>query len=149
MASPRHVLHALCRIIMISSYNIGKEKVFLEVARRARRPVAVTAAKMAILRLEDWPWDVPFDDVFTCDVSATNIYAVAWNWIGETWPYFRPNYQDIETFAHSCAPLALSVHCIVPGCACMNRAQKRLHCKCAARGPSALHVYWRGGADTR
>jgi DNA ligase 1 len=91
---------------MIPAYNIGKEKVFVEVARRCGQPVCVTAAKMALLKLQDWPWDLPFDEVFTCDVGATSIYVVGWNWIGEAWPFFRPNYANMEAFALSCASTA-------------------------------------------
>ena len=93
-----------CRVIMISAYNIGKEKVFVEVARRCKRPICVTTAKLELLKLQDWPFDVPFNEVFVSDPEATNIHAVGWNWIGETWPFFRPNYQNIEHFAYSCAP---------------------------------------------
>ena len=92
---------------MISAYNIGKEKVFVEVARRCKQPVCVTAAKMELLRLQDWPWDLPFDSVFTSNVTATVVHAVGWNWIGESWPFFRPNYANIETFAQSCVPSLL------------------------------------------
>ena len=124
------IVSMLCRLIMISSYNIGKEKVFIEVARRTGRPVCVTAAKMAILRLEDWPWDVPFDDVFTCNDKASSVFAVPWNQIGDTWPYFRPNYANMEIFAQSYAPLHSGQEgqkCIIFTCRQLCTYDRHLH----------------------
>lgn len=89
---------------MLSAYTIGKEKIFVEVARRTGLPVCVTAAKMAVMQLLEWTFDLPFDRVFTCEPSRTCIHIVTWNWIGETWPFFRPNYPNIETFAAAYAP---------------------------------------------
>jgi DNA ligase 1 len=91
---------------LIASYTIGKEKVFLEVARRCQMPICVTAAKKAILDLVDWgDYGLPFEDTFTCDPSKTFLHAIPWNWLGETWPFFRPNYTNMEAFAAMCAAI--------------------------------------------
>jgi hypothetical protein len=96
-----------CRVILIAAYTIGKEKIFLEAARRCQMPICVTAAKKAILDLLDWSdCDMPLEDVFTCDPSKTILHAVKWNYIGEAWPFFRPNYTNMEWFAGMCAPAA-------------------------------------------
>lgn len=89
---------------MISSYTIGKEKIFMEVARRCGVKLCVTAAKLAVLELLPWPEDLPLEQIFTTDPTSTRVHCVTWNWLGETWPYFRPNYANMELFAHQCVP---------------------------------------------
>jgi DNA ligase 1 len=96
------------RLLLISAYTIGKERLFLEVFRRCRTPLLVTAQKLDVLRLLDWPADLPCDEVFTTDPARTRIHIVGWNWIGETWPYFRPNYANIELYASKCV---FPLHC--------------------------------------
>lgn len=35
--------------------------------------------------------------MLTVDPSASNIHVVKWGYLGETWPYFRPNFVNMET----------------------------------------------------
>lgn len=86
----------VCRLIMLSSYTIGKEKIFMEIARRCKVPICVTQAKMDVMKLLPWPADLPLEKLFTTDPHSTRVHVVAWNWLGETWPYFRPNYCNME-----------------------------------------------------
>jgi hypothetical protein len=51
------------------------------------------------MRLLDWEPDMPLDKLFTQDPSATPVHAIPWNLVGETWPYFRPNFNAMEEYA--------------------------------------------------
>lgn len=39
---------------------------------------------------------VEVDDVFTTDLGATPVSVVSWGFLGDTWPYFRPNFANCE-----------------------------------------------------
>lgn len=127
-----------CRIVLLAAYNIGKERIFSEVARQCDTKICVTAKKLSIMQLLDWPvacGNAPLprlepdnggeagapgaatgagshpvvgapqlEDVFTTDVTATRVHAVPWNWLGETWPFFQPAFDNVELFASRCAP---------------------------------------------
>ena len=75
-------------LFLVATYVVGKEKILVELARRVKRKVHVDARKMEVLRV------LGYGDsgVFTEDGSETNIHVVGWNVLGETWPYFRPNF---------------------------------------------------------
>lgn len=75
----------LCRLIMLTSYTIGKEKLFVEIARRCRVSICVSSAKLEVMRLLPWPEDVPLDKLFTTDPRSTPVHVMAWNWLGDTW----------------------------------------------------------------
>ncbi|KAL6223528.1 hypothetical protein ACLB2K_006913 [Fragaria x ananassa] len=79
-------------LFLVATYVIGKEKILLEIARRCNRKVHVDARKMAVLRV------LGFGDsgVFTEDECETDVHVVGWNVLGDTWPYFRPNFVKIE-----------------------------------------------------
>lgn len=75
-------------LFLIATYVVGKEKILLELARRFNRKVFVDARKMEVLRVLGYGES----DTFTEDRSETNVHVVGWNVLGETWPYFRPNF---------------------------------------------------------
>jgi DNA ligase 1 len=87
------------RLILISAYTIGKERLFLSIFRRCATPLVVTASKLEVLRLLDWPLDAPCDRVFTTNPSLSRVHVVGMSWLGETWPFFRPNYANMELTA--------------------------------------------------
>ena len=37
-------------------------------------------------------------DAFTADPAASPVHVVAWGMLGETWPYFRPNWNNMEEY---------------------------------------------------
>jgi DNA ligase 1 len=84
---------------MLSAYTIGKEKVFLEVARRCGVQLCVTQAKWEVMQLLPWPEDLPAEKIFTTDPHSSRVHVVGMNWLGETWPFFRPNYSNMEIHA--------------------------------------------------
>ncbi|XP_054810637.1 DNA ligase 6-like isoform X2 [Prosopis cineraria] len=75
-------------LFLVATYVVGKEKILLELARRFKRKVHVDARKMEVLRVLGYGEGGEFTD----DDSQTNIHVVGWNVLGETWPYFRPNF---------------------------------------------------------
>ena len=79
-------------LFLISTYVIGKEKVLTAVARKCNCLIYVNERKLSILKclkLEDI-------GIFTTDPTATNVHVVGWSFLGETWPYFRPNFGNME-----------------------------------------------------
>ena len=38
------------------------------------------------------------DEVFTTDPKATPVHVASWGFLGDTWPYFRPNFVNMESY---------------------------------------------------
>ncbi|CAN6445852.1 unnamed protein product [Victoria cruziana] len=79
-------------LFLISTYVVGKEKILLEISRRIGCRVFVDSMKMVI-----------FDQLglsgsgeFTVDAPESDVHVVRWNELGETWPYFRPNFVNMK-----------------------------------------------------
>lgn len=79
-------------LFLVATYVIGKERILLELARRLRKKVHVDARKMEVLRVLGYGES----GEFTEDGLETNIHVVGWNVLGETWPYFRPNFVRMK-----------------------------------------------------
>ncbi|KAK7295752.1 hypothetical protein RJT34_18664 [Clitoria ternatea] len=75
-------------LFLVATYVIGKEKILLELAKRFKRKIHVDARKMEVLRVLGHGES----GEFTEDLLESNIHVVGWNVLGETWPYFRPNF---------------------------------------------------------
>ncbi|CAA2994203.1 Hypothetical predicted protein [Olea europaea subsp. europaea] len=79
-------------LFLVATYVIGKEKILMEISRRCKRKIYVDSRKMSVLSalgLEE-------SGVFTVDESKTDVHVVGWNVLGETWPYFRPNFLKMK-----------------------------------------------------
>lgn len=79
-------------LFLVATYVIGKEKILLELARRFKRKICVDARKMEVLRVLGYGES----GEFTEDGLESNIHVVGWNVLGETWPYFRPNFVRMK-----------------------------------------------------
>ncbi|KAH9607975.1 hypothetical protein KSS87_020687 [Heliosperma pusillum] len=79
-------------LVLVATYVIGKEKILVEISRRCGCKVYVDSRKMKVLRALGYG----DESVFTEDESATNVHVVGWNVLGETWPYFRPNFVKMK-----------------------------------------------------
>ncbi|PPD67503.1 hypothetical protein GOBAR_DD35620 [Gossypium barbadense] len=79
-------------LFLVATYVVGKEKILVEVARRCKRKIFVDGRKMEILNVLGYGGD----KVFTVDESESNVHVVGWNVLGETWPYFRPNFVRMK-----------------------------------------------------
>ncbi|XP_021737417.1 DNA ligase 6-like isoform X2 [Chenopodium quinoa] len=79
-------------LFLVATYVIGKERILLEISRRCGCKIHVDSRKMGILRA------LGYEDegVFTEDESASDVHVVGWNVLGETWPYFRPNFVKMS-----------------------------------------------------
>ncbi|CAN0896645.1 DNA ligase 6 [Linum grandiflorum] len=75
-------------LFLIATYVIGKERILLETARRCKTKVLVDGKKMEILRVLGYGKT----EGFTEDELESDVHVVGWNVLGETWPYFRPNF---------------------------------------------------------
>ena len=82
-------------MFLISTYVIGKEKILEQVAQVAEGfKLFVDERKLSILSCLDIDMDI-----FTTDPYSTPIHLVKWNFLGETWPYFVPNFTDPRKYA--------------------------------------------------
>lgn len=79
-------------LFLVATYVIGKEKILLEIARRCLRKVHVDARKLSVLRALGYEES----GVFTEDEGESDVHVVGWNVLGETWPYFRPNFVKMS-----------------------------------------------------
>ncbi|XP_021862658.2 DNA ligase 6 isoform X3 [Spinacia oleracea] len=79
-------------LFLVATYVIGKERILLEIARRCDCKIHVDSRKMEILR------ELGYENegVFTEDESSSDVHVVGWNVLGETWPYFRPNFMKVN-----------------------------------------------------
>lgn len=41
---------------------------------------------------------VELDEVFTTDMESTPVHVVKWGFLGESWPFFRPNFVNMEEY---------------------------------------------------
>ncbi|KAM0892423.1 hypothetical protein ACQ4PT_025741 [Festuca glaucescens] len=80
-------------LCLIATYVVGKERILLEVARRCGCVIHVDKRKMEILTVLGFGEE---NGVFTEDAAATDVHVTAWNILGETWPYFRPNFVKMK-----------------------------------------------------
>lgn len=42
--------------------------------------------------------DVEVDEVFTTNPKETPVHVASWGFLGDTWPYFRPNFTNMEAY---------------------------------------------------
>lgn len=79
-------------LFLVATYVIGKEKILVEISRRCKRKIHVNARKMVVLSV----LGLGECGVFTEDESVSDVHVVGWNVLGETWPYFRPNFVSMK-----------------------------------------------------
>ncbi|KAJ9562234.1 hypothetical protein OSB04_007394 [Centaurea solstitialis] len=79
-------------LFLVATYVIGKEKILVEVSRRCNRKIHVDDRKMGILQTLGFGKDA----VFTSKECETDVHVIGWNVLGETWPYFRPNFAKMQ-----------------------------------------------------
>ncbi|KAL5220835.1 hypothetical protein ABZP36_025548 [Zizania latifolia] len=80
-------------LYLIATYVVGKERILLEVAQRCGCKIHVDSRKMEILTVLGFGGE---NGVFTEDAAATDVHVTGWNILGETWPYFRPNFVKMK-----------------------------------------------------
>ena len=62
------------------------------------------ATQLSVMRGAAWPYcerllvGVELDDVFTTDMASTPLHVVKWGFLGESWPFFRPNFVNMEDY---------------------------------------------------
>lgn len=80
-------------LCLIATYAVGKEKILLEVAQRCGCSIHVDSRKMKILTLLGFGGK---NSVFTEDATGTDVHVLGWNLLGETSPYFQPNFVKLK-----------------------------------------------------
>uniref|UniRef100_A0A1J3IAR9 DNA ligase n=1 Tax=Noccaea caerulescens TaxID=107243 RepID=A0A1J3IAR9_NOCCA len=79
-------------LFLVATYVIGKEKILIEIAKRCKRKIFVDSRKMSILSI----LGCGEKGMFTEDENESDVHVVGWNVLGETWPYFRPNFAKMN-----------------------------------------------------
>ena len=41
---------------------------------------------------------VNLEEVFTTDLASTPVHVAKWGFLGESWPFFRPNFVNMEQY---------------------------------------------------
>ena len=41
---------------------------------------------------------VDLGEVFTTDLASTPVHVAKWGFLGESWPFFRPNFVNMEQY---------------------------------------------------
>ncbi|KAL4435464.1 hypothetical protein ABPG77_006226 [Micractinium sp. CCAP 211/92] len=85
------------RLYLIATYGIGKERLLTAIHDRCGIQLHVADRKHAVMQRLDLPGYDPAQ-LFTTDRSATPVHVVQWGFLGETWPFFRPNYKQMEEY---------------------------------------------------
>ena len=76
------------QLFLISTYVIGKERILQAVAERCGVKIYTSDRKAGVMAcIEGLP-----EGIFTSDPQETPVHVVPWGVLGETWPYFRPNW---------------------------------------------------------
>ncbi|GFR43273.1 hypothetical protein Agub_g4335, partial [Astrephomene gubernaculifera] len=75
-----------------------KERILLAIRQRCGVPVYVPHSKMAVLELLGLP-EQQLRDTFTTDPRVTPVHVVGWGVLGDTWPFFRPNFNNMQRIA--------------------------------------------------
>ncbi|ESQ28710.1 hypothetical protein EUTSA_v10018010mg [Eutrema salsugineum] len=79
-------------LFLVATYVVGKEKILIEIAKRCKKKIFVDARKMSILSI----LECGESGMFTEDENESDVHVVGWNVLGETWPYFRPNFVKMN-----------------------------------------------------
>ncbi|KAK6125227.1 hypothetical protein DH2020_041027 [Rehmannia glutinosa] len=79
-------------LFLVATYVIGKERILMEISRRCKRKIHVSGRKMAVLHA----LGLGESGVFTEDELESDVHVVGWNVLGETWPYFKPNFVKMK-----------------------------------------------------
>ncbi|CAI9110622.1 OLC1v1010679C1 [Oldenlandia corymbosa var. corymbosa] len=79
-------------LFLVATYVIGKEKILMEISRRCNRKIYVDSRKMTVLSV----LGLGDSGMFTTDELESDVHVVGWNVLGETWPYFRPNFVGLK-----------------------------------------------------
>ncbi len=69
-----------------------------QIRQRCGLRVYVPEPKLALLACQGLPPDA-LADTFTTDPRATPVHVVGWGVLGDTWPYFRPNFVAMQRTA--------------------------------------------------
>ncbi|KAL4419767.1 hypothetical protein ABPG75_006865 [Micractinium tetrahymenae] len=85
------------RLYLIATYGIGKERLLTAIHDRCGVQLHVADRKHAVMQRLDLPGYDPAK-LFTTDRSATPVHVVQWGFLGETWPFFRPNFKQMEEY---------------------------------------------------
>ena len=86
-------------LVVVATYVIGKENVFLGLARALGKRLVVDERKRAILAQLELP-DVP-PDMFTTDTSASPVHVTGWHVLGTMAPggwRFIPDFSALQTY---------------------------------------------------
>ena len=100
-ASIRHLLHCLLphladpsTLVLLSTYVIGKEKLFRAIHAALHVPIYTSPRKYRLLAL----MQTERMSDYTTDPYASRFHVCGWKELGETWPYFKPSFRNADVY---------------------------------------------------
>lgn len=122
-------------LIVIGSYVVGKERIFERIVEATGEKLVVDERKMRILQIllhgnntsDSRGVRSKAGDLFIREEEASEarIRVVKWDVIGETWPFFRPNFVNLRGLLSAC-PKYTRVVGFVPTGWMMSAKESRL-----------------------
>ena len=99
-------------LILLSAYKIGKERVLVQVAKRSGCKIYVDERKMEVLKsLQLSNAELA---LFTSDKASTPVHVCRMGFAGELWPFFRPNFTNIQRYLEMEMPGCPSAVAFIP-----------------------------------
>ena len=87
-------------LVLLSAYNLGKERLLEAVAKHFKTKIYVEARKLDG-KLACVYNDTDRQRLFTADQSSSWIHCCRMGFCGELWPFFRPNFQNLSQYLGS------------------------------------------------
>lgn len=95
LSSQQPIKPSYRRLFLISTYVIGKERILKAVADRCGVKIYTSDRKAKVMACLD---GLP-EGLFTSDPSETPVHVTPWGFLGDTWPFFRPNWKTPAEYA--------------------------------------------------
>ena len=84
-------------LYLVGAYNIGKEKLLLEIGKVLGK-ICVEARKMTGQLSCIFPDRLEREAIFTIDEVESNVHVCNMSFCGEMWPFFRPNFDNMNRY---------------------------------------------------
>jgi hypothetical protein len=99
-------------LVLLGAYKIGKERVLVRVAQRCGCKIYVDERKMEVLKaLQLAEAELA---LFTCDKASTPVHVCRMGFAGELWPFFRPNFTNVQEYLSQEMPGCAAAVAFIP-----------------------------------
>jgi len=111
-------------VFLLSAYNIGKERILIQVAKQTGHKIRIDERKTKILKCLNLSSEEL--QLFTTDRSETPLHVCRMGFCGDTFPYFQPNFKNLQRYLDRTDGLFTQVYAFIPtGWAASSNYNKR------------------------